>query len=235
MTKLYLRDTAAPSGMPSDEQSSVLPNGTLRTGPNWSTQRGMSTTAGAAQTADTFTHDADGVHYDCKFRIFGWALPTTQAITAQSWTIALAGVLSNANANSCFEVSLYVYRSGTGVVGSIIDAHQGVNFSALYTILPTAEGGRVEAIAGSGVSGVASGDVLVLEVWHHILQGMASAYTSTFDFNGTTDPVHNTAVSSAASYIETPQNLETGGGAAPVFPLFTSGGRDWITSIYPGG
>jgi hypothetical protein len=210
VTKLYLRNTAAPAGTPTSEQSSALPNGTSRAHASAGSPLVLSTTkSGVNGSSRGITHDATTTHYDWLIGIWGYSLPVAQNIAANTWTIAIAAYEDNGAANTGHEFSLYVYRSGSGVIGYIYDAHAALAAGVtreLATTTPAA--GIVGTVSGAAVTGVQAGDLLVLEVWHHVAQTMATAYISVPYFDGATEVTDGTALgAAAASSISTPQLL----------------------------
>jgi hypothetical protein len=87
-----------------------------------------------------------------------------------------------------------------GVITYIYDSvtHLGTEWSAVAATL----NGRVVTFSGASAA-VQAYDYLVLEVWrHNLAQGMATAYTQTLYFDGTTDVVANANSGDAASYVE---------------------------------
>lgn len=198
-TRLFLRALTPDNSPGETERSTALPVGTFKD--FLLAVRALETTKGAAQTSGGSASLAQTAHQDNFFTSFTSDPLTTQTIAANTWTIAIAVSEANTNANSFLVLSLYVFRPSTGsVVGFIYDSD-----TALGVEWAAAEDGQV--ITFSGVSVVASaGDVLVLEVWRHGVQGMAVGYTQTIYYDGTTDVV-DTTTADAASYLETPQIL----------------------------
>lgn len=205
-TKLYMRDTAnTASNMPTAEQSSALPVGTASHATfSKKTLSPNMNTVGNPTANVVNTHAADTAHRDGLMAMFISAALGGTNITAQTWTIAIGGSESNANVDGYHNWSLYVWRPSTQtVVGYIFDTHEGT--SGGNRELPTGITGDVSTFSGSAVSGVASGDVLIFEWWHHWLQLMGTAYTSRIDYDGTADYVDNT-LGNYGAYISTPQD-----------------------------
>lgn len=206
-TRLYLRNLTADNPPTAGEKSAALPSDTL--GANNATgtdeTRSLRTTKGSVQTSISKNSDATTAardNYLCRFTSPALA---AQTIAAATWTIAIALSEGNNNANSFLILSLYVWRPSTqAVVGYIYDSHTslGVEWGAT-------EDGQVITFSGAAIT-VQAGDVLVLEVWRHAVQGMAAAYAQTVYFDGTTD-VTDATTSDAASYLEYPGTLSFAG------------------------
>lgn len=211
-TKLYLRQTTANGSLFSNgEQSTLLPNGTnlLTADPACD----LSTTAGAGQTSKALAQPADTVHYDSMFRRFisdQIDTAVTTSITSGTWTIAAAALQTSANLTASLKASLYVLTSADTVRGFIWDNH-----ATAWTNFSLAETGVVNTFNGGIVGSLASGDRICLEMWVHTASSMATSYTWTVYWDGTTDPVAATATSNAASYISTPQTIAFGGAPPP--------------------
>src|SRR5215831_17690509 len=194
-----------------------------------STNKTMNGTKGTAQVAPTLTSLASTSRQNNWFRRFispALAAQTVPAGTTSLWNIWIGASASNSSGGwSCTRGCIYVWRPSTGaLVGKIMD-------------LPTSTGtpsavSTSEVIAAAGAfNGTADvvcqdGDVLVCEVWGGGTQGMATAYTWTLGYDGTTDTGGSggsgtgTAIASAASCMQSPPLLLLGEGT-PV-----SGGAD---------
>jgi len=204
-TRLFLRDVTAVNPPTNGEKSTALPVGVFdgNSGAGFE-DRSLMTTAGGAQVSKSRAALATAAEHDDQY-IARFTLDdlAAQTINANTWIVAVATSEANANANSFTILSLYVWRPSTSsVVGFVYDSD-----TILGIEWEIAEDGQVLSIAGSSVV-CAAGDSLVLEFWRHTAgQGMATPYTQTLYFNGTTD-VTETTTSDAASYIETPQTLD---------------------------
>lgn len=211
MTKFYLRVTTAnTTAYGNSEWSTALPVGTVQTPSSGGGLHDLSTTAGTSQTSTVFTTLAQTAHQDGKYvgKFISDPL-TVSSVSANTWTLAFACSTSNANANPFFVGSIYVLKADDTVRGFVYDSD-----TALGSVWSTAEQGRVFTVSGSSVAGVISTDRLAIEVWYHAVQIMATAYTNTVFYDGTTDPTDTTATSNAASYISTPEDLFAAGAAA---------------------
>lgn len=203
MTVFYLRDLLAANPPTAGEKSTALPVDAI--GANNATgvqeTRALDTAKGAAQASIAHNSDASTVARDNYMARFTSAPLAAQTLSAETWTAALALSEGNAAANSFLNLSVYVWRPSTSaVVGFIYDSHTnlGVEWAA-------GEDGIVATFAGAAVTTLAD-DVLVLEVWRHAVQGMATAYAQTLYYNGATDVVDATTAD-AASYLSKPATV----------------------------
>lgn len=198
-TRLYLR-TPTPTNNPGEtELSAALPVGDFLdyTLPI----RALDTTRGTSQTTLSGISQGHTDHDDEFFSSFSSEALAAQTITAQTWTVAIKHSQDSAFANSFIVLSLYVFREPSTIVGFIYDSD-----AALGAEWANNGAGRVATFSGSGVT-VQAGDYLVFEAWRHTSgQGMNMTYIQTLFYNGTVD-VTEGSTASAASYIETPQNL----------------------------
>jgi hypothetical protein len=229
VTKLYMRQTAAPAGTPTTKQSAGWPGAgsTQRSHTNSATPMALSTTIGSsAGPSLTHTHDGSTAHFDWFTKGWAWALPVTQAIAANTWTIGLSGIESNGAADTNFGFSLYVYRPGTGVIGYIWDTHETVGTGYKAELASSAIQGRVGTVSGAAVAGAQSGDLLVVEIWAHVAQTMASAYTHSLLWDHSVEPIDGQSGGSAI-YISTPQDLES----AAVFKVGSESGSASDTAV----
>lgn len=201
-TKLYFHD-AAPADDPGEtERSSVLPahsdNNDLGIA-----VKSMDTVIGSSQVGVNGGSISTLNVQDNFFTSFSSPALAAQTITAQTWTVAVEVSEGNAAANSFIVCSLYVFRpSSTSVIGFIYD-----NDTPIGSEWPAAATqGVVTTFGGSEVTAAAD-DILVFEFWRHGEQGMAMVYTQSLDYDGGTDVTQGTGVTDAASFIETPQDI----------------------------
>jgi hypothetical protein len=137
-----------------------------------------------------------------------------------TWSFGISTAQDSGFAESFFAISLYVYRPSTDtVVGYITDSD-----TPRGTEWANNKEGRTFTISGSAVMAQA-GDVLVLEVWRHAFQTTANDYNQILYFDATTD-VTEGRTASAASYLETSQNL-TFGVAKPTTPIGITRQASW--------
>lgn len=206
MSKLYLRASTNNVGsLVRTEKSTALPVGTFDDSGN--VARDLETTAGSSQVSISNASLAQTTHQDQYLGKFISDTLAVSSVDANTWTIALATSESNANANSFTVLSIYVLQSDDTVRGYIYDSDTplGVEYGG-------SEDGQVYTISGSAVASVVSTDRLAVEIWVHAEQSSAMALTNTLFFDGATDVVDATTTD-AASYISTPQDLFSAGGA----------------------
>lgn len=216
-TRLFLRAASALGGYaagPADVFSNGAPevdlSGASPTGPLT-----LSRTMGSGQTSKAGATLADGVTQDVYFFRLVSDEPLVGPVDANTWTGAFAGSQSNTISNMNMHGCLYVLKDDDTVRGVI-----SALFAIGATILATSEEGRKNTFSGSAVPDVGPTDRLCLEYYHTGAQTMATSYTQTAYWDGTVDPEDNTAISNAAAYIQTPQNLwpdHSGDGREGVF------------------
>jgi len=209
-TKLYLHATTSPDAPTNGEKSTALPVGTFKGNSGTGFEDlSMSSLIGTSQTTKSITSLGQTAAQDNYIARFTSPPLADQTIPAGTWTLGLQSLESNANANSFFQASLYVWRPATSsVVGYVYD-----NNAALGTEWVATTQGRVVTVSGNSVA-VQSGDVLVLEVWRTATQGSATAWAQELLFDGTTDVTNAGTGSSAASFIQFNTPLEFGNNLA---------------------
>ena len=205
-TKLYLHAATTTNAPTNGEQSTAMPVGTFKGNSGTGFENlSMSSLIGTSQTSKSVTSLAQTAAQDNYIARFTSPPLANQTIPAGTWTLALQSLETNANANSFFQASLYVWRPSTSsVVGYVYDSS-----TALGTEWGTATTGRVVTVSGNSVDAQA-GDVLVLEVWRSGTQAAATAYAQTLFFDGTTDVTNGGTAASAASFIQFNTALEFG-------------------------
>lgn len=213
-TKLYLHNAAnALSGtFPTGEQSPTFTAGWTATGAN--TLRTMDTTIGVSQASLAGTTLASTSAQTGFLGFFcSPALSGAQTVGGSTFDLLLAVSESNLNANfGPGSFNVYVWRPGTGAkVGTIWD---GIASTALEPGSASSE--QVTGtfnVTATSVS-AADGDVIVCEVWSSFTQGMATAYTATIFYDGTTENTTTFAVvSNYAAYLSFPETLTFKGAA----------------------
>ena len=219
-TRLYFHAaTNALSNLPTTEQSSLT---SVKDVDAQTVNRTMDTTIGTSQTSIVLTSNATSSLQDYYFtRFVSPALSGISSITAQTWTYNIATMESNTSANfpcatqNSVRTVAYVWRpSSQTKVGNIRD---NVSDSTTTEGTASTERSHFVTFAGSLVSSISNGDVICFEVWFSITQLIATAYTDTFYFDGTTaTTTDNTTVSSHASFLETPQTLTFAAAGGPV-------------------
>lgn len=186
--RLYLRDATTTVGgtLPGAATQSAQVANVTATGA--SINRSLSTTIGTLQTSAALSTLAQTTLQRNWFRRFlspALAAQTLAAAsTGNSWGLT-AGV-SEANANSNFLITfvIYVWRPSTGaLVGRFFDQSvTGLNFGSTTEVSTT-----FSITSGTTAQTVAAGDILVVEIWGQNTQGMATAYTNTLFYDGTTE------------------------------------------------
>lgn len=195
-TRLYWHNAANTlvSNLPTTKQSTQTVSGN---GASQSVNKLMNTTIGTTQATITFTGGASTVEYYTRFvtDTIGQS-----SIAANTWTVRWA-FNDQVNADTTANIAIYTYRPGTGKQSTIYD-------STMPFTVAAGEVGYVNTISGSAVSGISAGtDVLCLE----FMESSVAPVTKTLYFDGTNNSFTNgSTVSSAASYIETPENLTFG-------------------------
>lgn len=139
-----------------------------------------------------------------------WISPplAAQTITAlgQTWTLSIAASQSSTNSNMTFSSSLAcIWRPSTGVkVANLWDqvtlntsSGPGASFTTEAAFAPS-----LPQTAGTNQT-CQDGDVLVFELWGFNVQGMATAFTNSVYYNGTTEA----SATSIASYLLAPADL----------------------------
>lgn len=134
------------------------------------------------------------------------------SISANTWTlnVAFAEDASQQNfpvsgTDGALRVNCYVWRPSNGTkVGTILDGNTAATVDEA-----TSERASNVTFSGSAVSSLQGGDVIIVEIW----SGLSAVTRTTsgvmyFYYNGTTVTTTDGAVSSHASFLETPQNLD---------------------------
>ena len=114
---------------------------------------------------------------------------SAQSVSANTWTVYLRDIESNAFANAYLAISAYVWRPSTSsVVGYIRDST-----TVIGSEWTTNNNAVTYTFSGSAVT-AQHGDVVVFEIWYSATQGKSTAYTVSILFDLT-------------SYVSTPQDL----------------------------
>jgi hypothetical protein len=213
-TRLYLHSSASPiSGLPSNEQSTLTTSDSFEV--TQSANRIMTTTIGTSQTS--LSNISAPTQNPTNYYVGRWVSPAlhqTTSISANTWTLNFAAAQSDANANfpvsgnsKALYVNAYVWRPSTSLrVGTIRDGVTNTSYDEPSA--PSTEKCMHGTFAGSAVSGVQDGDVLIVEMWAQVQQGADTSYSQTVYFDGTSvTTTPNATVSNHASFLETPQDL----------------------------
>jgi hypothetical protein len=221
-TKFYLHN--ASRGAPSVGALPSAANSTLISFEDFDAQtnnHSLNTTIGISQAS--FSPSLNGTRNNQDRFIGKWVTDLTinqSSIAANTWIYDFAALSPGAwdyvvddSTGTKTYVCIYVWRPSTStVVGKIADAFTGTTYPFVGTSEVTAAG----TFTGSAVSSIVANDVLVFEAWWSAGQTNTTGTFSYF-FDGTTEPTatSNTAISSAASFISTPENIaliaESGG------------------------
>lgn len=185
------------------------------TGPTgWDTNRSMDDVIGTSQTSMVFTNPADLLDHTTTFLRFCSAPIATQTITfAQSTTVSLARAESSLISDFFWITRVVaVWRPAGGtLVGRVISA--GGN-SVENTVAATEQTYSVTQNTETGVNAL-NGDILVIELGRTSnVQTMATAYTNTIYYDGTTEA----SATSCASFLQFANAVTMSGGALPTQP-----------------
>lgn len=192
-----------PSNSPTTIAGGVLGAGTEATGNT--TARAMNDTIGSGQVSSVCTAAAtSGATQRLGHRRF--VSPPLAARTFAgadgNWTWSMARQESNTNHNGTggqpFESYVYIWRPSSGTqVGT-----------ARVNITSNALGGTTEATssttaAWSGTQAILDGDIIVHDIYTLFTQSMATAYTDTYWYDGTTEA----STTNCASFLNAPSAL----------------------------
>lgn len=157
-------------------------------------------------TADTNAHN----YYFSRF--VSPPLKGITSITAQTWTYKFAAKESSTSANfpvtgtnKSVNMTLYVWRPGTGKLGNIFDG--ATTGATLDEGSANQQAAHVITFSGAQVLSVQDGDVICCEIWFVVTQGASTAFTDTFYYDGTTEDIENATATNSASLVSTPQDL----------------------------
>jgi hypothetical protein len=165
------------------------------------TPKDMIATKGSAQTSVAGAYVAANLY--TMARIFVGPALAAQTLTGgqAGYKVGVGTKESSTSMNKYQRTFVYVWRSGTGNVKTIVTP------TSCGTEHTTAERGCVITAAGAaGDFSILANDRIVVEIWWDLRDGTTS-YTATLYYDGTTDPADGTATSDAASYFYCPQTL----------------------------
>lgn len=218
-TKWYFRSTifADLSDYPQTNQHTLTPT-SGKTSDAFDVTREFQTTLGSGNLTKTITSNATTSLQT--FYYGRWMTPRLNlgvGISANTWTLVLAGLNINANgnfpvsgSNKTVPINCYVWRDGVGKVGTI---KQGSSI-ADWDEPPVANCTFGGTFAGNAVGSLHDGDRIVYEIWFQIQQSASSNYDDSFYCNGVNEaplPYGSTVVgdpgSTTGSYISTPQTI----------------------------
>lgn len=219
MQKFYLHAATTPltGTLPGATTQSATSPSVTATGA--STNRTMDGTIGTSQTSAALTTLANTTAQPSWFRRFLSPALAAQTITAaaNTWQLHIAGSVSSTNSN--FDAAngvCYVWRPSTGsLVGKLWDT-MNLTFT-MNSATEFASSGNVPTSVGTSVT-CSNGDVLVYELWRGSGgQAMATAYTNTFFYDGTTED----SATSNAAFLLAPADLPLAAAAAALRPKQT--------------
>lgn len=214
MTKLYLhRGTSGlPSGtLPTAEQSTLTSGNDFEA--NQATNRLMNNIAPSGSST-TLINTSTGSTSLVNYYVARWVSPViyNTDIEAQTWNYQFRTEEGNAQANFPVNgtnqpvyVNCYVWKPSNGTkVGTILDGNTASQANEGTPITNTV------TFSGSAVSSLTGGDaIIVFEAWFRVTQGMTSAYSQTFTYDGNIAGADD-------SFIETPQTISFTEGGEPV-------------------
>lgn len=212
----YFHDAATsnsgtmPTNSPATQAGGVLGTGTEATGA--STARSADDVLGVANpdTKSVITAAANQTAQRLGHRRFcSTPLAAQQLPTTGNWAHRWSGLESNTNHNGRLWIAKYAWRPGTGaIVGS-------AQLNLIQALSATTE---TDSTVGNAVWTTApliqDGDILVFDIYSEFTQGMSSAYTDSFCYDGTTEG----STTTAASYCKPPVALTLFTAAAEVIP-----------------
>lgn len=217
IAKFYLHDAASPNTgiMPSNSPIAWFQTATGdATGAT--TARDATDVIGTANPdiESTITSNADTNTQNWGHRRFVSRPLAAQSIpfnTPISWHFSYARTESNLNHNQSIRCQVYAWRPSTGArVGSA--STNIVEFDGAEPTVAAAE--QVENITGliGSVSlSIQNGDILVFDVGTVFTQGMATAYTESFAYDGTTEA----STTTCASFVTPPSALTLAAATTP--------------------
>ena len=157
---------------------------------------------GTLQTSATFTSNADQLAQSWGYRRFVSAPLAAHTFAAAdgNWTFSYARAENNLLHNQAVECIVSFWRPGTGAV--VGGASNFPNFGGTEPASASTE--TTESLTTiSGAITIIDGDIMVIEVSDLFTQGMSTAYTSTFYYDGTTEA----SATSCASFVTPPAAL----------------------------
>lgn len=206
VSKWYFRDTNAATG-PTAKASTDTDSFPLVPADK-NTPKDMTAAKGAAQVTVSGSYSTASTPLYAMWRLMVGPALAAQTLTGgqANFIIGVAMRESNAAMNLYFRAFVYVWRSGSGNVKTIIVPTSSTNGD------DTAETGLVITATGAaGNYAIQLNDRIVAELWFDIRNTKATAYTATGYYDGTTDVVDNTATADAAGYFQSPQTLNLPG------------------------
>ena len=202
MSKWYLRDSNASTGPTAKASTDTDDFPSVPSDKN--TAKDMTAAKGSAQVSVTGNYNNAGVAKKTFCRIFVGPALAAQTLTGgqANYKVGVAIKESNALMNLVHRTFVYVWRSGSGNVKTIIVPTEHIEHT-------TAElGCLVTATGAAGDFSILANDRIIVELWWNLNNTKTSAYDATDYYEGATDVIDATATSDAAGYFECPQTLD---------------------------
>lgn len=211
-TRLYFHaaNSTISGTLPSTEQSTLTAGST---GDAETVNRSMDTTKGTSQATVSDTPIGSEItnHYFTKFVS---PLLNQTSVAANTWTYAFTAAEGDTSnnfpvdgTNQPVRVCCYVWKPSNGTkYGNILD---GNTASTVDEGNANQQRWHIVTFSGSAVSSLTAGDaVIVFEVWFVCDTSASVGGSDIFYFDGTNDTTaENGTTTSAASYLQTPENL----------------------------
>lgn len=207
ISKFYLLDAATPN-------TGTMPSGILHLTATRDADTGDATGARTARDANdvagvsnpdiesTFTATANVVP-----QAWGWRRFVSRPLAAVTlsaadgnWTWSYARSESDLLHNSIPRCSIYVWRPSTG---GRVGSPEAVIFTGTEPTVAATEQAQSITAAWSGTVTLVDGDILVFDIGDYFSQGMSTAYTAQFAYNGTTEA----STTTCASFVAPPAAL----------------------------
>src|SRR3990172_4188738 len=200
-TKWYFRDTNAAAGPTAKASTDTDSFTSVPADKN--TAKDMTVAKGTAQTSVAGAYTTTATPRYTMIRMFVSPPLAAQTLNASdTYTIGVGQRESNAQMNLYFRFFVYVWRSGSGNVKTILVPTSDTTEEG------TTETGCVHNYTGAtGNFSILENDRIVCEVWADIRNTKNVSYTATLYYDGTTDVLEATATSDAASYMSFTQTL----------------------------
>lgn len=215
-TKFYLRNAAQSGTLPGSQTMSNTFNPPTVNLLGTNGGKSLSTSIGSSQTSIAFTTQA--VTSPQATAIGSWISPplAAQTIVAQKINFSLGASESNASSDFIPSMVVALWRpSTTTVIGRFYDMEdQGLEAGTSESSITC----NPLAISPGPFSAL-DGDVIVCEMWRdQTIQGMASAYTNTIFYDGTTE-ASTTSNAAFINFLTSTLTFYTPPAAGPPYPI----------------